>query len=83
MKNKNGCVSNRFERVEKVDTLLDGSAVRRKFLDFRTALHSRQYHPRLLENRLLMAIFAYKVFFRRTCHRKNKMRSSRYAEYKT
>jgi len=37
-----------IKRVEKVDTLLDGNAVRknRRFL---TALYPRQYHPSVLE----------------------------------
>ena len=39
----------RGERVEKVDTLLDGNAVRSKIKDFRTALCPRQYHPSALE----------------------------------
>ena len=59
------------ERVEKVDTLLDGNAVRSKIRDFRTALYPRQYHPSALEKPLIQRFFAYKVFFRRTCHRKN------------
>ena len=60
-----------FERVEKVDTLLDGNAVRSKIKDFRTALYPRQYHPSALEKPLKKRFFAYKVFFRRTCQRKN------------
>ena len=60
-----------FERVEKVDTLLDGNAVRSKIKDFRTALYPRQYHPSALEKPLNRRFFAYKVFFRRTCQRKN------------
>ena len=60
-----------FERVEKVDTLLDGNAVRSKIRDFRTALYPRQYHPSALEKPLNKRFFAYKVFFRRTCQRKN------------
>ena len=60
------------ERVEKVDTLLDGNAARSKIKDFRTALYPRQYHPSVLEKLLIQLFFAYKVFFRRTCHRKNK-----------
>ena len=59
------------ERVEKVDTLLDGNAVRSKIKDFRTALYPRQYHPSALEKPLNKRFFAYKVFFRRTCQRKN------------
>ena len=59
------------ERVEKVDTLLDGNAVRSKIRDFRTALYPRQYHPSALEKPLNKRFFAYKVFFRRTCQRKN------------
>ena len=61
----------RFERVEKVDTLLDGNAVRSKIRDFRTALYPRQYHPSALEKPLNKRFFAYKVFFRRTCQQKN------------
>ena len=60
-----------MERVEKVDTLLDGNAVRSKIRDFRTALYPRQYHPSALEKPLNKRFFAYKVFFRRTCQRKN------------
>ena len=63
-----------FESVEKVDTLLDGNAVRSKIKDFRTALYPRQYHPCTLEKPLVKRLFAYKVFFRRTCRRKNKIR---------
>ena len=63
-----------IESVEKVDTLLDGNAVRSKIKDFRTALYPRQYHPCALENPLIKRVFAYKEFFRRTCRRKNKMR---------
>ena len=59
-----------FERVEKVDTLLVGDAVRSKIKDFRTALYPRQYHPCTLEKPLDKRFFAYKVFFRRTCQRK-------------
>ena len=62
------------ESVEKVDTLLDGNAVRSKIKDFRTALYPRQYHPCTLEKPLVKRLFAYKVFFRRTCRRKNKIR---------
>ena len=62
------------ESVEKVDTLLDGNAVRSKIKDFRTALYPRQYHPCTLEKPLVKRLFAYKVFFRRACRRKNKMR---------
>ena len=60
------------ERVDKPTTLLDGEAARSKIKDFRTALFPRQYHPWFLENPLFERIFAYKVFFRCTCHRKNK-----------
>ena len=63
-----------LESVEKVDTLLDGNAVRSKIKDFRTALYPRQYHPCTLEKPLVKRLFAYKVFFRRACRRKNKMR---------
>ena len=59
------------ERVEKVDTLLVGNAARTKITDFRTALYPRQYHPSALEKPLIQRFFAYKVFFRRTCRRKN------------
>ncbi|MBQ7726297.1 MAG: hypothetical protein IJT66_04045 [Clostridia bacterium] len=41
-----------FERVEKVDTLLAGMPFAENHADFLTALYSRQYHPRALENRL-------------------------------
>ena len=60
-----------FERVEKVDTLPYGNAVRSKIKDFRTALYTRGYHPSALEKPLNRRFFAYKVFFRRTCQRKN------------
>ncbi len=63
--------TNSLERVEKVDTLLDGNAVRSKIRDFRTALYPRQYHLSALEKPLNKRFFAYKVFFRRTCQRKN------------
>ena len=56
---------------KKVDTLLDGNAVRSKIRDFRTALYPRGYHPSVLEKPLIQRFFAYKVFFRRTCQRKN------------
>ena len=46
-----------FERVEKVDTLLDGNAVRSKIKDFRTALYPRQYHPSALEKPLNKRFF--------------------------
>ena len=59
------------ERVEKVDTLLDGNAARSKIKDFRTALYPRQYHPSSLEKPLIQRFFAYNVFFRRACQRKN------------
>ncbi len=58
------------ERAEKVDTLLDGNAAR-KNQRFLTALYPRQYHPSALEKPLIQQFFAYKVFFRRTCRRKN------------
>ena len=60
-----------FERVEKIDMLLDGNSVRSKIKDFRSALYPRQYHPSALEKPLKKRFFAYKVFFRRTCQRKN------------
>ena len=63
-----------FESVEKVDTLPRGNAVRSKIKDFRTALYPRQYHLSVLEKPLIKRLFAYKVFFRRTCRRKNKIR---------
>ncbi len=63
-----------IESVEKVDTLPRGNAVRSKIKDFRTALYPRQYHPCTLEKPLVKRLFAYKVFFRRTCRRKNKIR---------
>ena len=59
------------ERVEKVDTLLDGNTARSKIKDFRTALYPRQYHPSSLEKPLIQRFFAYNVFFRRACQRKN------------
>ena len=62
------------ESVEKVDTLTRGNAVRSKIKDFRTALYPRQYHLSVLEKPLIKRLFAYKVFFRRTCRRKNKIR---------
>ena len=61
-----------FESVENIDPLLDGNAVRSKIRDFRTALYPRQYHPSVLEKPLVKRFFAYKVFFRRACRRKNK-----------
>ena len=61
-----------LERVEKIDTLLDGNAARSKIKDFRTALYPRQYHPSVLEKTLNKRFFAHKVFFRRACQRKNK-----------
>ena len=60
-----------IKRVEKVDTLLDGNTVCSKITDFRTALYPRQYHPSTLEKPLIQQFFAYKVFFRRACQRKN------------
>ena len=60
-----------LERVEKIDTLLGGNAARSKIKDFRTALYPRQYHPSILENPLNKRVFAYNVFFRRACQRKN------------
>ena len=59
---------------KKVDTLLVEDAARSKIKDFRTALYPRQYHTCILENPLVKRVFAYKVFFRRTCRRKNRMR---------
>ena len=53
---------------------MDGNAVRSKIKDFRTALYPRQYHLSVLEKPLIKRLFAYKVFFRRTCRRKNKIR---------
>jgi len=50
---------------------LDGNAVRKNHR-FLTALYPRQYHPSTLEKPLIQRFFAYKVFFRRTCQRKNK-----------
>ena len=61
------------ESVDFFDTLLDGNAVRSEIKDFRTALYPRQYHPCDLENPFVKRVFAYKVFFRRTCRRKNRM----------
>ena len=48
-----------------------GNAVRSKIRDFRNALYPRGYHPGVLEKPLIQRFFAYKVFFRRTCQRKN------------
>ena len=45
------------ESVDKVNTLLDGDAVRSKISDFWTALYPRQYHPCTLENPLFKADF--------------------------
>ena len=77
--NKKDCKTHvlQSERVEKVDTLLVGDAVRSKIKDFRTALYPRQYHPCDLEKPLKKRFFAYNEFFRRTCQRKNKMRRKR------
>ena len=50
---------------------MDGDAARSKINDFRTALCPRQYHPCFLENSFKSRVFAYNVFFRRTCRRKN------------
>ena len=61
----------RTERVENDDTLPYGNAVRSKITDFRTALYPRQYYPSTLEKPLNKRFFAYKVFFRRACQRKN------------
>ena len=41
----------RVESVDKVATLLAGMPLAENPKDFRTALYSRQYHPRALENR--------------------------------
>ena len=62
-----------FSRAKK-GTLPRGNAARSKITDFRTALYPRQYHPCDLEKPLVKRLFAYKVFFRRTCRRKNKIR---------
>ena len=40
------------ESVDKVAALLAEMPLAENPLDFRTALYSRQYHPRALENRL-------------------------------
>ena len=52
-----------FERVKKIDTLLDGNAVRSKIFDFRTALYPRQYHPGVLEKPLISAVFRLQCVF--------------------
>ncbi len=63
----------RYLSVSKNSTrFLDGNAARSKIKDFRTALYPRQYHPSVLENRYILRFFAYKVFFRRACQRKNR-----------
>jgi len=60
-------ISTGSESVDKVSTLLDGDAVRKKLKIFLTALYPRQYHPCALENPHYKRIFAYDVFFHRTC----------------
>ena len=57
--------------ASKIDTLSDGNAARSKIYDFRTALYPRQHHSSALEKPLVKRFFAYKVFFRRACQRKN------------
>ena len=52
-----------FERVKKIDTLLDGNAVRSKIFDFRTALYPRQYHPGVLEKPLISVVFRLQCVF--------------------
>ena len=67
-----------FERVEKVDTLLDGNAARSKIKDFRTALYPRQYHPSVLEKPLYSAVFRLQgVFPPRMSAEKQKMQHNR------
>ena len=67
-----------FERVEKVDTLLDGNAARSKIKDFRTALYPRQYHPGVLEKPLYSAVFRLQgVFPPRMSAEKQKMQHNR------
>ena len=67
-----------FERVEKVDTLLDGNAARSKIKDFRTALYPRQYHPSALEKPLYSAVFRLQgVFPPRMSAEKQKMQHNR------
>ena len=61
----------RARACRKIATLLGGNAARSKIKDFRTALYPRQYHPSILENPLNKRVFAYNVFFRRACQRKN------------
>ncbi len=66
------------ERVEKVDTLLDGNAARSKIKDFRTALYPRQYHPSVLEKPLYSAVFRLQgVFPPRMSAEKQKMQHNR------
>ena len=52
----------RVESVDKVATLLAGMPLAENPKDFRTALYSRQYHPRALENRLLSGFRLQGVF---------------------
>ena len=66
------------ERVEKVDTLLNGNAARSKIEDFRTALYPRQYHPSVLEKPLYSAVFRLQgVFPPRMSAEKQKMQHNR------
>ena len=67
-----------LERVEKVDTLLDGNAARSKIKDFRTALYPRQNHPSVLEKPLYSAVFRLQgVFPPRMSAEKQKMQYNR------
>ena len=50
------------ESVDKVATLLAEMPLAENLLDFRTALYSRQYHPRALENRFISGFRLQGVF---------------------
>ncbi len=60
------------ERVEKVDTLLDGMPLARKSKIFGLRSIPANTTPVSLKNRYILRFFAYKVFFRRACQRKNR-----------
>ena len=77
-KNKDGRIMTVLERVEKVDSLLDGNAARSKIKDFRTALYPRQYHPSVLEKPIYSAVFRLQgVFPPRMSAEKQKMQHNR------